>query len=183
MLNNDLDQLDEHFKLNGSFNYEKMETLSKTHTLLSISVAESLKYMLFNIIPNNIFSIKEQTKLIKKESNGYCLINENLFNKKLEKLSIGSFVKFVTFSKSTFVLPGTGHSRLIIKIRDDKFIFIDPDDKKPKCDSFSAAKLTDKVSEIVSNIKSSSYAFIDNVKFMDRFQTKSLKNLHMKKMF
>lgn len=162
----------------STFNFKKINALSKTHILLLISFIEILLFLLFKKIPHSIFSPTEQRNLLKSKEG----LNSKLLIEKLTQQPIGKCIKFSQFQTGLFGVPNGGHSMLIIKTDNDQFMFFNPDSKNPKCEFFNAAdelciKITYTMNMVNQNSTSKTQiAFIDNDAFMKRIHKKLCKN-------
>lgn len=153
--------LDDFIK-NGEFSLEKMENLSKTHVLSLSAFLDYIKFIFFGSIPCNIFTNEEQKQIRKGDGN----LNEVLLSNRLDKIEIGSCIKFSTFELNQFRKPVTGHSMLITKLDEDKYMFFNPDRNSPSCSFFDKENLIDHLNKVFP--KNAELAFIDNDELMKR---------------
>lgn len=107
-------------------NVNKKEIV-KSHFLFVIPTFKIMIGALSKYYPDNIFTYKEQSKLVipkKKGTNDDAMINEKIFEKGMNKIKDGETVKLFVFSKQN--LNFSGHSLLIKKVSENNFILFDP---------------------------------------------------------
>ncbi|MBI2790323.1 MAG: hypothetical protein HYX61_00065 [Gammaproteobacteria bacterium] len=113
--------------LNQTMVMKKLEEeVAPLHILKQVSVFQLLKASLFNKIPYNHLSTKEQkglNNLNEKLQNNPEKVNE-LMSKAIDNIQVGTYAKFFAFKKEG--LNFQGHSMLIRKNENGSFIFFDP---------------------------------------------------------
>lgn len=123
---------------NPGFFYEKITLdelnqpdVYKTHLMSVSSLSEKLGAYL-NILPDNLFSVSEQLRLVKETKNFYeggtrsyktSCINRELLEMKLSTIEDNTTLKMFVFKKFPILY---GHSLLIKKVAENHFIFFDP---------------------------------------------------------
>jgi len=96
------------------------EIVKKSHILTVYSIFHRIIAYLFGIYPDNIFSYSDQRKLI--DNTGF--VNSQLLHHGLDTITEGETLKLEVFSRGCLSLEG--HSMLIKKMANDKYIFFDP---------------------------------------------------------
>lgn len=103
---------------------QKPEVIN-SHMLDVYSVFHKMLAFLSKKYPHNIFSYKDQRRLVTKKANAKIrIVNKSLLKSGLENIDSGATLKMEVFSKGKFHF--SGHSLLIKKVDDDEFIFFDP---------------------------------------------------------
>jgi len=98
-------------------------TITNSHLLNVYSIFHRMAAFLFGVYPDNIFSFKDQWNLVKKSNSGNK-VNESLLIKGVAEIKAGTVVKLEIFSKSKTSF--SGHSLLVKKVKENEFIFFDP---------------------------------------------------------
>jgi hypothetical protein len=102
------------------------EEVAPLHILKQVSVFQILKAALFNKIPHNYLSTKDQkglNNLEHKLQNNPDKVNE-LMSKAIDNIKVDTYAKFFAFRKDG--LNFQGHSMLIRKNKNGTFTFFDP---------------------------------------------------------
>lgn len=93
-----------------------------SHVMGLFTVAEQADAFRSSLYPHNIFSQEEQLKLVQRVSSDY-LVNQDLLGEGLKKLRDGQCLKVSVIAKSDKLW---GHSVVIKKVAEGRFIFFDP---------------------------------------------------------
>jgi hypothetical protein len=153
----------------NEFDFAKIENLSKTHILSLVTFFELIKFVLFNIIPSNIFTWNEQMNINNNS------VNKAILNSKFDEIPVGKCIKFIKFKTNFLGIPTTGHSMLITKVDEDNYMFFNPDSCFPEFNFFKNEELTKKIQE--ATLDYPRIALIDNDDFMKRVENKIHNNL------
>ncbi|MBS0635751.1 MAG: hypothetical protein JSR37_09835 [Verrucomicrobia bacterium] len=97
------------------------DKVARSHMLHVYSLIQKIVAFLFRVYPDNIFSYRDQLRLVNKS-----FINHMVLFKKLDELETGTTVKVELFTRK--FLTFYGHSTLIKKVAHNEFIFFDPND-------------------------------------------------------
>lgn len=121
------------------------DEIKKSHLLDIYSLFHKALAFLFGIYPDNIFSITDQWKLIRKVSQGNARkVNREILSRALADIPADETLKLEVFSKNG--LSFSGHSLLIKKMsKDDTYIFFDPNSGEHRDLSFE--QLSDKIDD------------------------------------
>jgi hypothetical protein len=107
------------------------------------SFFDRLISFIFNIYPDNIFSINDQWKLVNNNK-----VNEGILFEGLKDIESGTTLKVEVFKKTKDSFAG--HSLLIKKIKNDEFIFFDPNEGETR--ELSQKDLVEKINnQLVEN--------------------------------
>ncbi len=117
------------------------DKIKKSHLLDVYSIFRRALAYLFGIYPDNIFSCGDQWSLVKNTSTGNNVVNRQILGQGLKNIAAGETLKLEVFSKSGFNL--SGHSLLIKKTDDDKYIFFDPNTGEQR--DLSLVQLSDNI--------------------------------------
>lgn len=102
----------------------------KSHLLNVFSILLCLVAFLFGVYPDNIFSFSDQWRLMKSvkspEGNEVNEINTSLLKAGLAGIENETTLKLEVFSKRGASF--SGHSLLVKKVKDDNFVFFDPNE-------------------------------------------------------
>lgn len=108
----------------------RADSIKKSHLLDVYPVFYLIGAFLFNIFPDNIFSNREQSKLVEKkkvtDTEVNYEVNADVLEKGLARIENGKTLKLIAFKKTKFRFQG--HSLLVKKLDNDKYTFFDPDD-------------------------------------------------------
>lgn len=99
------------------------EHIYNSHIMYTSSFFQKFGAFAFGTYPDNIFSYEEQSELIQSNDSKY-LVNRMLLAKGLTNIEDGTTLKLLVFNKN--ILSMDGHSLLIKKIKENEFIFFDP---------------------------------------------------------
>jgi hypothetical protein len=111
--------------MNDTVHIEQLEDkVANLHILKQVSFYQILKAAIFDIIPNNYLTKKDQKQLMNLDN---CNNKENLIGKALDKIKEGEYTKFFVYNKSGMKFEG--HSMLIRKNEDKSYTFFDPNHK------------------------------------------------------
>lgn len=124
-----------------------------------------LKFIFTKRIPNSILTNSEQRRLHKKNEG----MDLALLRDKLAAIEEHKYIKFSGFSTNLFGVPNKGHSMLIYKLEPNRYIFFNPDKKRPSCETFSLDELCEEMNSLSKRFDR--VALIDNVEFMKRANT------------
>ena len=123
------------------------DKIKKSHLLDVYSLFHRAMAFAMGIYPDNIFSPIKQWKLVNTtktiNNNILRLVERNILSQGLKKIKNGETLKLEVFCKEG--LSFAGHSLLIKKIKEDKFIFFDPNSGEHR--GLSMAHLSDKIDE------------------------------------
>lgn len=141
------------------------ESILKSHLLNVYSFFNKMTAFLFGIYPDNIFSTKEQWKLVKEKE-----VNEVILSKGLEKIEPGTTLKLEIFKrdKTSF----SGHSLLIKKTDTDKFIFFDPNSGEHR--ELSLKELRKKINEQLTEFDGTDIFITKGDSFIKRLRDKNI---------
>lgn len=141
-----------------------VESLAKTHILSLVSFVDLCKFITTGFIPHSIFTSNEKQRVFTPSGNG-LKVEVNLLKDVFNRQPIGEYIKFSGFSKR-FGVPVSGHSMLICKMDEDKYLFFSPDENKPSCYVFSLNELVKAIVFYAENYQDVS--FVDNEKFLEK---------------
>lgn len=122
------------------------DKIKKSHLLDVYSVFRRALAFGLGIYPDNIFSPIKQWKLVNTTNiNNQFLrqVDRKILSQGLSKIKDGETLKLEVFCKDG--LNFAGHSLLIKKIKDNKFIFFDPNNGEHR--GLSMERLSDKIDE------------------------------------
>lgn len=142
------------------------DRITKSHILKVYPLFKKMLTFLCGVYPDNFFSNKEHKKLLNKNKN----INRTLLFKKLESLETGAILKFAIFKKTKKSF--SGHSMLIKKTEDNKFIFFDPDHGEFR--GLTQEDLAEKIDWLVKASKSSNLLFTRGDIFLKRLKERKI---------
>ncbi|NGX59899.1 MAG: hypothetical protein KR126chlam3_01059 [Chlamydiae bacterium] len=147
------------------------ENIMKSHILDIISIFARIIAFLFGKYPDNIFSYFDQKNLISKfpSLNGNTRsVSREILGKGIKNLVEGETNKLHIFSKRFFSF--SGHSTLIKRMQNDKYIFFDPNSGEHRDLSFS--KLCDKIDQQLKMWEATDLYFTRGQSFIDRLRKK-----------
>jgi len=96
-----------------------------SHLLDVYSIFAKILAKIFHIYPSNIFSYREQRKLVIENKNGNKVINNTILEKKLDQIKIGTTLKVEIIFRTFFSL--SGHSTLLKKDHENSYTYFDPE--------------------------------------------------------
>ena len=131
---------------------------SKTHYLDVASFFQHIIAYLFNIYPFDLFSIRDKVQIDKK-------VNVAVFQKRVEALADGSYIKFMVFSKNIFGF--NGHS-MLIKKTGKTFSFFDPNFGETF--NLDLPSLCECINKKMLEYQASNMAFLDGKKFLQHIE-------------
>lgn len=99
------------------------DNIHKSHMLEVYSFIRRIIAVLFGYYPDNIFSYRNQRKLVQK-SGQTTHVNREILKNGLKTIDEGETLKLEVFSQHGFNLEG--HSLLVKKTTEDDYIFFDP---------------------------------------------------------
>lgn len=128
--------------------------IKKCHILDIYSIFRKMLAYLFGIYPDNIFSCFDQWKLVDNKSPELLvagkiiprdrrMVNREILGQGLKNIAVGVTLKLEVFGRSGLSLKG--HSLLIKKMANDKYIFFDPNTGEHRDLSFD--HLSDRIDE------------------------------------
>lgn len=101
------------------------DDIKNSHLLEVFSPFRKIVAIVFSIYPKNIFSIRDQWKLVGKPKGSRSRrVNTAILKKGLSQIDTGTTLKLAVFSKSMFEF--SGHSLLIKKTASNRYTFFDP---------------------------------------------------------
>ena len=95
------------------------QSIIKSHLLTVFTFFSKMLAFIFGIYPDNIFSKKNQWKLVNKNK-----VNKDILFDGLKKIEVGTTLKLEVFKKTFFSFYG--HSLLVKKTNKNEFTFFDP---------------------------------------------------------
>lgn len=149
------------------------EKIKKSHILNVYSIFRKAMALLFGIYPDNIFSCFKQWKLVNKDPSAYRSIysvNRKILGKGLENIVEGETLKLEVFDKRL-----SGHSMLIKKMPNNKYIFFDPNSGEHRDLSFS--QLSDSIDEQLKLNNGTDIFLMKGQTFLKRLKNKIGKNV------
>ncbi|OEH48028.1 hypothetical protein lpari_00965 [Legionella parisiensis] len=126
-----------------------------SHILDTSSHYEKLKAYLLNIYPYSLFTSLDV-------SNDGKQLNPDLFTKKLDELEVGTYIKFMAFSKSFGSMEG--HSMLIKKNHNNTYSFFDPN--KGEHLELSSVEVCAKLNKALKLYDATHMVFMDGLKYI-----------------
>lgn len=148
-----------------------------THLLLSATIGQLIKAVFKQEYPHSILNKEQQHSVLETKDNKTKITHDNLAAG-LENVKEGEYVKFCVFKKEKLlgIIPtfSNGHSMLIKKVSNDKFVFFDPNEGTTK--PMSTEGLTDKLNVKFEEWNKSFYGFnevcfINNSSYMKEAMT------------
>ena len=147
------------------------EEVSRSHLLEICSTSSKIMSYLFSKYPQNIFSYFDQMYLLQYDSAGNKTLNIKLFEKGLDSVPIGTYIKFETFSIR--LRSFRGHSCLIKKVAENEFIFFDPNKGEER--SFTKEALGKKISERIAPF-TDRICFLNGTQYLEELRRKKIYN-------
>lgn len=137
LIDNDLGKGNDRNFLKNRLTVERMDEaiIKKSHILRVYSLFRRIIAYVFGIYPNNLFSFRDQRKLVENTFYRGKQINRTLLNQGLKNIEAEKTLKLEVFSRKCLSL--SGHSLLIKKMSDDNYIFFDPNEGEHPNLSFS----------------------------------------------
>ncbi len=130
----------------------------QSHILQVSTFFEKFLAYLFNIYPNDIFSINEKAQRNKQ-------VNKPLLINKLSKLEDHTYIKFNVFAKRNFVFEG--HS-MLIKKTGDTYSFFDPNEGEYTNMDIDA--LCEKINDGMQKYQATHMAFMHGNKYIEHLK-------------
>ena len=158
-----------HLRQRVNINRLNEKNVIKSHLLSVYSIKEKIVAFFFSVYPQNIYSTRDQWRLVTK-SNDKFEVDRTMLEKGLSKIEEGQILKVEVFNKGIFSL--NGHSVLIKKDKDNKFIFFDPN--RGEFRDLTLAELRDKLNVVLAEHKGTDIFFIRGEDFIKRLQDKKL---------
>ena len=141
------------------------DDIKKSHLLNVYSIFYRMVAFLFGIYPDNIFSVTDQWNLV--ESHGAeKQVNQKLLKQGLEDIKVGTTLKLEVFSKTN--LNFSGHSLLVKKVAEDKFIFFDPNSGEHR--DLSIEELASKINEQLKQWNGTDLFFTKGEDYINRLK-------------
>jgi hypothetical protein len=122
------------------------ENIKKSHLLDVYSIFIKIISYLFRIYPDNIFSFRKQWSLvniISSGNNNIRVVNRGILSEGLKNIAEGETLKFEVLHRDCLSL--SGHSLLIKKMQNDKYIFFDPNTGEHR--NLSLVQLSDNIDQ------------------------------------
>lgn len=145
------------------------ESILKSHLLENYSSYDRVKAFVTSIYPDNIFSIFEQWKLVQKTANGYEVNKELLLNG-LNLIPDNVTLKLEVLKKEGFKF--SGHSLLVKKIKENEFIFFDPNTGEHR--GLSIDDLAKLLNDQLNHWKATDLLFLDGKKYLLKLKNAQL---------
>lgn len=138
--------------------------IKKSHLLSIYSIFRKIIAFLFGVYPDNIFSRLNQWKLVKRNKT----VNRKMLERGIKKIEPSEVLKLEVFSKGFFTM--SGHSLLIKKMANNKFIFFDPNTGEHR--NLSFVQLSDHIDEQLRQQKGNDIFLTKGQDFLKRVKKK-----------
>lgn len=146
--------------------------VSRLHILKQVSIFQLIKAVVFNKIPNNILSSKDQKSLTKLDNKSPDDVKEAL-NRAVDNLPQGKTIKFMVYSKKG--LSFSGHTMLVRKNNNGSFTLFDPNEgaKVYNSQEDMVNSLHDKQKQYQKEFKFNNVCFVDPEKMLPKKEAKA----------
>lgn len=137
LIENLMEKVQSKEELENKLNIEEINTkqIKNSHILHVMPAFKIMVAVFSKIYPDNIFTYKEQSKLVEVVSSGRpktdrhngkkAIVNKEILQNGLNRIPSGETLKMEVFRKKG--LDFAGHSLLIKKVKDNEFVFFNPD--------------------------------------------------------
>lgn len=142
------------------------DTIVGSHILKVYNVFQKMIAFIFKIYPDNIFSIRQQWKLITKKN----IFNEDVLFSGIDKIQAGTILKMEVIQREFFQLRG--HSLLIKKIDQEQFIYFDPNEGETR--GLNKKELLQKINKQIWRWHASDIFLTPGETFLNRLRNKGI---------